>query len=535
MPWTPAIAPLGSLGLSALAAAIPLAVLFGLLAWGRLPGWAPAACAAAAAFLAAVTGWGMPAGPAASASLQGVATALFPIIWIVVSALWVHSLAVASGQFEVIRRSLASITSDRRLQALFIAFAFGAFLEGAAGFGTPVAISAAMLVSLGFEARAAAVLCLLANSAPVAFAAAGIPVAVAAGVSGIDVVTLGRIIGHQVPLLSLIVPFWLCMVLCGWKRSLEVLPALLVAGLLMSLTQLIISQFSGPWTAGILSGIVTLAGLWLFLKVWRPRRTWDFPTSPESPAETQVSPSPQGPAPKVSALAALRAWLPYLLMSVMVLLWSLGPLVPMLHHFDISIAWPGLQGVRFTLALASTPGTAIFLAALISAFLLPGVGLWKALVCLAETVRSLGGTILTVCLVLATAFVMNASGMSVTLGRALAATGALFPLFSPFLGWLGVLVTGSDTSSNALFGSLQRTTADRLGLNPALMVAGNASGGVAGKMVSPQSIAVATASAHLEGQEGRLFRATVGHSLAMTLIIGGIVVLEAYVLPGLAR
>jgi lactate permease len=535
MPWTPAIAPLGSLGLSALAAAIPLAVLFGLLAWGRLPGWAPAACAAAAAFLVAVTGWGMPAGPGLSAGLQGAATGLFPICWIVVSALWVHSLAVASGQFEVIRRSLASITGDRRLQALFIAFAFGAFLEGAAGFGTPVAISAAMLVSLGFEARAAAILCLLANSAPVAFAAAGIPVAVAAGVSGIDAVTLGRIIGHQVPLLSLIVPFWLCVVLCGWKRTLEVLPALLVAGLLMSLTQLLISQFSGPWTAGILSGIVTLAGLWLFLKIWKPRRTWDFPQNGGSLPGEREAPGKQEAAPKISALSALRAWLPYLLMSVMVLLWSLGPLVPLLRHGDISFGWPGLPGVKFNLPLASTPGTAIFLAALISSFILPGVGLRKTFESLVETVRSLGGTILTVCLVLATAFVMNSSGMSVTIGRALAATGSLFPLFSPFLGWLGVLVTGSDTSSNALFGALQRTTADRLGLNPALMVAANASGGVAGKMVSPQSIAVATASAHLEGQEGILFRSTVGHSLAMTLIIGGITVLMAYVLPGLAR
>lgn len=534
MPWSPAIAPLGSIGLSALAAAVPLAVLFGLLAWGRLPGWVPAFAAAAAAFLAAVAVWGMPAGAAVSAGLQGAATALFPIIWIVLSALWVHSLAVASGQFEVIRRSLASITRDRRLQALFIAFAFGAFLEGAAGFGTPVAISAAMLVSLGFEARAAAVLCLIANSSPVAFAAAGIPVAVAAGVSGIDVVTLGRIIGHQVPFLSFIVPFWLTVVLCGWKRTLEVLPALLVAGLLMAVTQLLISQFSGPWTAGILSGIVTLAGLWLFLKVWKPRSTWDFPgrgqdTVPE-PAQALPPDEPRAPA-----LVTLRAWLPYVLMSVLVLLWSLGPLVPLLRHGDLRFAWPGLPGVKFTLPIVSTPGTAIFLAAVASAFILPGVGLRTAVACLGKTVRSLTATILTVCLVLATAFMMNASGMSVTLGGALAATGALFPLFSPFLGWLGVLVTGSDTSSNALFGSLQRTTAERLGLNPALMVAANASGGVAGKMISPQSIAVATASAHLEGQEGWLFRSTVGHSLAMTLIIGGIVMLEAYVLPGLGR
>jgi lactate permease len=531
MPWTPALAPLGSIGLSALAAAFPLVVLFGLLAWGRLPGWTPAGFAAAAALLVAAAGWGMPAGEAVSAALEGAATAIFPIVWIVVSALWVHSLAVASGQFEIIRKSLASITGDRRLQALFIAFAFGAFLEGAAGFGTPVAISAAMLVGLGFEARAAALLCLVANSAPVAFAAAGIPVAVAAGVSGIDVVTLGRIIGHQVPVLSLIVPFWLSVLLCGWKRSLEILPALLVAGLLMSVTQLLISQFSGPWTAGILSGIVTLAGLWLFLRVWKPKESWDFPSATGTRRAAVTATENQ----KVSGLATLRAWTPYLLMSVMVLAWSLGPLVPLLRHGDISFAWPGLPRAKFNLPLASSPGTAIFLAALISSFILPGLGLRKTFTCFAQTVRSLGGTILTVCLVLATAFVMNASGMSVTLGRALAATGAFFPLFSPFLGWLGVLVSGSDTSSNALFGSLQKTTADQLGLNPALMVAANASGGVAGKMVSPQSIAVATASAHLEGQEGWLFRSAVGHSLAMTLIIAGIVVLEAYVLPGIAR
>jgi lactate permease len=538
MTWTPALAPLGSIGLSAVAAAIPLVVLFGLMAWGRLPGWAPAASAALAAFLTAALGWHMPPIPALSAALRGVATAVFPILWIVVSALWVHSLVVASGQFETIRKTLASITEDRRLQVLFIAFAFGAFLEGTAGFGTPVAISAAMLVGLGFEARAAAVLCLIANSCPVAFAAAGVPVAVAAGVSGIDAVTLGRIIGHQVSPLSLVVPLWLSVVLCGWRRSWEVFPALLVAGLLMSITQLLISHFSGPWTAGILSGIVTLAGLWLFLRFWKPRTTWDFPNAAKGLGQRtgKLAAAPAaGSGQKPSALEVLRAWLPYLLMSVLVLLWSLGPLVPLLRRADVSFPWPGLPSTHFTLQIVSTPGTAIFLAALVSALVLPRTGLRRALACLVETVRELWVTILTVCLVLATAFMMNASGMSVTLGSAFAATGALFPLVSPLLGWLGVLVTGSDTSSNALFGALQRTTADRLGMNPALLVAANASGGVAGKMVSPQSIAVATASARIEGQEGSLFRATVGHSLAMVLIIGGIAMLMAYVLPGLAK
>jgi lactate permease len=532
MSWTPALAPLGSIGVSALAAAIPLVVLFGLMAWGRLPGWAPALAAMMVAILAAAAAWGMPPLRAVSAGLQGAATAVFPILWIVVSALWVHSLAVASGQFEVIRATLASVTTDRRLQALFIAFAFGAFLEGAAGFGTPVAITAAMLVSLGFEAQSAAVLCLVANSAPVAFAAAGIPVAVAAGVSGIDVVELGRLIGRQVPLLSLIVPAWLTVMLCGWRRSLEVLPALLVAGLLMALSQFLIAAYSGPWTAGILSGIITMAGLWFFLKLWKPRTTWDFPGR-----EPTAAPAPATAAtgPAAAAGAALLAWMPYLLMSALVLAWSLGPLVPLLKRGDISFPWPGQPGVTFTLPIASTPGTAIFLAGIVCAFLLPGLGPRKALAALGRTVAGLRGTLLTVCLVLATAYTMNASGMSATLGGALAGTGVLFPLFSPLLGWLGVLVTGSDTSSNALFGSLQRTTAERLGLDPGLMVAANASGGVAGKMASPQSIAVAAAAAHLEGREGRLFRSTVGHSLAMALIISVLTMVQAYLLPGMTR
>ena len=485
----------------------------------------PPLLAVVGAFVVAVVAWRMPGVMAASSAFLGIATAVFPILWIVVGALWVHSLAVASGQFDVIRTTLASITGDRRLQALFIAFAFGAFLEGTAGFGTPVAISAAMLVGLGFEARAAAILCLVANSSPVAYAAAGIPVAVAANVSGLDVVHLGAIIGRQVSVLSLIVPVWITVVLCGWKRTWEVLPALLVAGVLMSVTQFLIANFSGPWTAGILSGIVTLAGLWLFLRVWKPRTVWDFPGRAAVPLQ----------APKVGPGAALRAWMPYILMSLMVLLWSIAPVSRLLRIGDLALPWPGLPGVTFSLPLLSTPGTAIVLAGVISAFFLPNLGPGRAVASLGRTVLTLRRTILTVCLVLATAFLMSASGMSTAVGLALAATGAFFPLFAPLLGWLGVLVTGSDTSSNALFGSLQRTTAEKLGLNPALMVAANASGGVAGKMVSPQSIAVATSSAGLEGQEGPLFRATIGHSFAMVLIIGAITLVQAYLLPGLVR
>jgi lactate permease len=505
--------------LSAIVSVFPLVLLVGLLASGRVPGWLAAVCALLSSYAAATLGFAAPPLAALSLGLQGVVTAVFPILWIVVSALWVHALAVASGQFDVIRSTLASITPDRRLQALFIAYAFGAFLEGAAGFGTPVAICAAMLVGLGFPARSAAVICLIANSSPVAFAAAGVPVAVAASVSGLDVMTLGRLIGSQVSILSLVIPLWLTVVLCGWRRSLEVLPALLVAGILMAGSQFLIATFSGPWTAGILSAIVTLAGLWLFLRVWKPRSVWDF----ESAAGGVT-----GAVPRASAGTILRAWAPYLLMSVMVLLWSPAPVKKLLSVGDVSFAWPALGGSRSTLAFLSTPGTAIFISGLLSLAFLPRLGFRRVAASFAQTVKGLRATIATVCLILATAFVMNGSGMSAAIGKVLSATGALFPLFSPVIGWLGVLLTGSDTSSNAVFASLQRTTAERLGLSPSLMVAANASGGVAGKMISPQNIAVATASTKLIGQEGALFRATVWHSVAMALVVGLVTLAQAY-------
>ena len=564
MAWTQAYAPLGSLASSALAAAVPLLVIFALLAWGKLPGWTSALAALIAALALAIGVWRMPPVPAASSALLGVAFAVLPILWIVVSALWVHELCVASGQFDLIRSTLASITSDRRLQALFIAFAFGAFLEGAGGFGTPVAITAAMLVGLGFESRPAATICLLANSSPVAFAAAGVPVAAAAAVSGIDVILLGRIIGRMVTPLTLLVPLWLCVVLCGWRKSMEVLPAIIVAGVLFPGTQLLISTFNGPWTAGLLSAIVTLAGLWLFFRVWKPRRAWDFPgaagksggssatvraglAAPAGPAAS----AGRAPAGSASALSTLRAWAPYLLMSLLVLLWAAGPVRHALQRLDISFAWPLLDGrilrgppvapsvtpyrAVYSFAIFSAPGTAIFIAGLLSMFILPGMGPRKGFACLGRTIASLRGTIATVCFVLATAYVMNFSGMNSSLGLALAATGAFFPLFSPLLGWLGVLLSGSDTSSNALFGSLQRTTAEKLGLSPGLAVAANATGGVAGKMISPQSISVATVSARLPRQEGVILRSTIGHSVAMALIVSAITLILAYLLPALAR
>jgi lactate permease len=531
MPWTQLYAPLASPLASALLAAAPLVVLFALLAWGRFPGWVPGLASTGCALAVALAAWRMPVGPALSSAALGAAFALFPILWIVVAALWIYSLCVESGSFAVIRQTLSSVSSDGRLLALFIAFAFGAFLEGAAGFGTPVAITAAMLVGLGFQPAAAAVVCLLANSSPVAFAAAGVPVEVAAQVSGLDVMAISRIIGRQLPLLSLIVPLWMCVVLCGWKRSMEVLPAILVAGVTLAATQFIVANLAGPWMTGVVSGLATMAALALFLRAWKPRSAWG-PTA--------------AAGPRVSALAAARAWAPFLVMSGMVLLWGTPAVKRLLAPLALSIRWPLLDGLVLKappaaasvqpypavlgFSLLSAPGTAIFLSGLLSIPLLPGLGFRRALACFGRTVKSLRFTILTVCLVLATAFVMNYSGMSAALGLALAGTGALFPVFSPLLGWFGVLLTGSDTSSNALFCSLQRATAERLGMDPVLMVAANTSGGVAGKMVSPQSLSVAAASAGLPRGEGRLFRAVVGHSIAMALLVSALTLLQATVL-----
>ncbi len=566
--------PLGNAALSALVAAAPLLALFVLLATGRAPGWAAALVSTIAALVLAVSAWRMPPAAAISAAAYGIAFAVFPILWIVVAALWVFSLSVESGQFSIIRATLAGMTSDRRLQALFIAFAFGAFLEGTAGFGTPVAITAAMLVGLGFDARYAAAICLIANSAPVAFAAAGVPVAVAAQVSGLDVLAISRVLGRQVPLLSLVVPLWLSVILCGWRRSLEVLPAILVAGLAMAATQFVLASFSGPFLTGVASGLVTTAALALFLLIWKPKRIWDFgagstrggaqrASGSGEPAHRGAAPAagsrgtaedgrthPAAGSPEPAGLPrTIRAWSPFLLMSLLILAWGTGPVKHLLDPLGWQIPWPGLHNAMvkappiassptaypavFGLALASSPGTAIFLAGIVSAFLLPGLGARKALRCLAGTLWSLRSTIATVCLVLATAYIMNYAGMSSSLGLAVTATGILFPLFSPLLGWFGVLLTGSDTSSNALFCGLQRTAAEQLGLNPSLMVAANAAGGVTAKMISPQSIAVATASARLGGQEGWLFRFTVWHSVAMALIVSLITLALAYLSPGL--
>ncbi|SDF19999.1 L-lactate permease [Sporolituus thermophilus] len=546
MTWTQVYNPLGNIGLSALVAAIPLFILLYMLGVRRSKGHHAAIVGVTSAVLLAVLVWGMPPGLAISATLNGAMFGIFPIVWIVVTAIWVYNMTVESGEFEIIKNSLASITDDRRLQALFIAFAFGSFIEGTAGFGTPVAITAAMLVGLGFNPIYAAGICLIANTAPVAFGAIGIPIVVAANVTQLDMMHISQIVGRQLPFLSIIVPLWLVVTMCGWKRAMEVLPAVLVAGICFAGTQFITSNYVNPYLPDITSAVVTIVGLLVFLKVWKPANVWHFPN--EKPAATG------GVKLRYTTGEVFRAWAPYLILAVLVFLWADDKYLKLklsLLNIDkampwFTINWPGLHGLvikaapvvakptpypaQYVINIFSAAGTAIFISGLLSLFIIPNYGFGRAMACFGRTVKQLVYPIFTIAMILGLAYIMNYSGMSSTLGLAFTATGALFPFFSPILGWLGVFLTGSDTSSNALFGSMQKTAAQQIGVDPNLTVAANSSGGVCGKMISPQSISVATAATGLVGEEGTIFRFTLWHSVAMIILMAVLTYLQAYAL-----
>ncbi|MDR1856363.1 MAG: lactate permease LctP family transporter [Desulfovibrio sp.] len=528
---------------SALVAAIPLYILFYMLAIKRTAGHWAAFAGTLAAILLAIFVWKMPAGLAINSTIYGACFGLFPIIWIVITAVWIYNMTVESGEFEIIKNSLASMTDDRRLQAIFIAFAFGSFIEGTAGFGTPVAITAAMLVGLGFKPLYAAGICLIANTAPVAFGAIGIPIFVAGQSSGLDAMHIGKIVGRQLPFLSIIVPIWVSVTMCGFKRSLEVLPALLVAGCCFACTQFLSSNFHGPYLPDILSAMVTIVGLILFLRVWKPKNIFRFEGEPEPTSTTKL---------EYSVKEVLRAWMPYIILAVFVTIWGLQTFkaaVKPIEAFGLGIPWPGLHdaiektvpivkqasayGAKYNFNIISAAGTAIFLAGIIASFIMPGYNIGKAMACFSRTAYQLRFPIVTIATILGLANIMNYSGMSSTLGLAFTKTGAAFPFFAPILGWLGVFLTGSDTSSNALFSNLQATTAQQVGVDEYLMVASNSSGGVTGKMISPQSISVATSATGMVGQEGDLFRFTILHSLAMTLVVCLITYLQAYPLHGM--
>jgi lactate permease len=514
-------------------------MLFYMLAVKRMAGHKAAFAATLTAVILAIAAWGMPVGLALDATLYGAAIGIFPIIWIVITAIWVYNMTVESGEFNIIKNSLAQITEDRRLQAIFIAFAFGSFIEGTAGFGTPVAITAAMLVGLGFNPLYASGICLIANTAPVAFGAIGIPIVVAAQVSGLDMMKISAICGRQLPFLSVIVPLWLSVTMCGFKRTTEILPAVLIAGVCFAGSQFLISNFVGPYLPDIISAVVTIIGLGAFLKVWKPKNIWHFPDEP--PASQRVVES------EFSGGEILRAWMPYIILAIMVFLWGIKPVQNVLNAiFAPTFDWPGLHNMvvkaapivakdtpyaaQFKFNFLSTPGTAILIAGLLSVIFMPKYGYDKAVPCLFRTIKQLKWPIVTIALILGLAYIMNYSGMSSSMGLAFTATGALFPFFAPILGWLGVFLTGSDTSSNALFGSLQKTTAQQIGVDPHLTVAANSSGGVTGKMISPQSISVATAASNMVGKEGDIFRFTLPHSLAMLCFVAVLTLLQAYAL-----
>lgn len=539
MPWHMDIDPMGNLALSALTAALPILFLFWALAVRRMKGHLAAVGATILALAVAVLVYGMPVNLALLATVNGACFGLFPVCWIVVTALFIYNLSVKTGQFEIIKNSLASITDDRRMQALLIAFSFGAFMEGAAGFGTPVAITAAMLAGLGFNPLYAAGLCLLANTAPVAFGAIGIPILVGAQVGGIPDMALSQLVGRTLPFLSVLVPLYLVVLMAGWKRGLEVWPACLVSGASFAIVQYLSSNFIGPLLPDILASLTSIITTVVFLKLRHPKQSWHFPEEQPSPGKETL---------KYGRGQVFRAWAPFIILSLFVCAWGIKPVTAALNQltgtlFDFAVPVAGLDKMVidqagkakpavFNLNILSAAGTAILFAWFFS-IPVTGASARTAFTVAGETLRTLSRPILTIATILGFAYIMNFSGMAITLGTAFAKTSFAFPFFAALLGWLGVFMTGSDTSTNALFGRLQAVTAERIGIDPVITVSANTCGGVCGKMISPQSISVATGATGLVGRESDIFRFTLKHSILLACIVGALHMLWTYVFPGM--
>lgn len=544
--WSQNYDPAGNVWVSALVALIPIIFFFLALTKLRLKGYVAGTITVALSLAVALLFYRMPVANALAAGVYGFFYGLWPIAWIIVAAVFLYKVSVKTGQFDIIRSSILSVTEDQRLQLILVGFCFGAFLEGAAGFGAPVAITAALLVGLGFRPLYAAGLCLIGNTAPVAFGAMGIPVIVAGQVSGVDVMAISQMAGRQLPFMTIIVLFWLMAIMDGWRGVKETWPAVLVGGGSFALVQFLTANYIGPELPDITSAIFALVTLTTFLKFWQPKRIFRFDTEPGAAKIQTTAPI------KLTTGMVIKAWSPFIILTAMVTIWSLKPFkalfasggalsgtvfsipVPMLHNLVQKMApvvsTPTPYGAVYSFNWLSATGTAILIAAVLAILLLrlkPAV----AVRTLGETFRELALPIYSIGMVLAFAFIANYSGLSTTLAMALAHTGKAFAFFSPFLGWVGVFLTGSDTSANALFGALQATTAAQLGLPEVLAVTANTTGGVTGKMISPQSIAIACAAVGLAGKESDLFRFTVKHSLAFLVLIGIICTLQAYVFP----
>ncbi|MGZ4887125.1 MAG: L-lactate permease [Candidatus Aminicenantales bacterium] len=539
MAWHQVYNPLQNALLSSLIAALPIVILLGGLAALRLKAHVAALLGLAAAMLTAIAAFGMPVSMALRTAGLGAAYGLFPIGWIILNVLFLYDLTVAKGHFKVMQDSLTGITRDRRLQLLLIAFSFGAFFEGAAGFGTPVAVTAAILIGLGFSPLSASGLSLIANTAPVAYGALGTPIIALAGVTGLDLKELSAMVGRQLPFFSIIIPFWLIWAFCGFRKMREIWPPLLVAGVSFAIPQYLISNFHGPWLAGVGSAVISMAALVVFLLKWRPRSFYGFGCDGEN----------KTPLPRHSHTAGeiTRAWLPWFVLSVFVFLWGIPQIKALLDGISVvRFPVPGLdklvyrvppvvakdtaEAAVFTFNWLSFTGTGIFAAAVLSGLLMsfkPG----ELLRAYGKTLKRVRFSLFTVAAMLSLGYVTRYSGLDATLGLAFARTGVLYPFFGTLLGWLGVAMTGSDTSSNVLFGSLQKISAGQLGLSPVLMASANSSGGVMGKMIDAQSIVVASTATRWYGHEGEILRYVFFHSLALAVLMGLLVFLQAYVFP----
>ncbi|MDA1535562.1 MULTISPECIES: L-lactate permease [unclassified Bacillus cereus group] len=544
--WTQVYDPFGNIWISAAFALIPIIFFFLALAVFRMKGYVAGFITVVLTILVALFAYKMPFTMAMAATGYGFLYGLWPIAWIIIMSVFLYKISVKTGQFDVIRASVLSITNDHRLLVILIGFSFGAFLEGAAGFGAPVAITAALLAGLGLNPLYAAGLCLIANTAPVAFGAMGIPITVAGQVTGIDPHKIGQMAGHQLPFLSLFVPFFIVFLMDGLKGVRQTWPALLVAGSSFAITQFITATFLGPELPDITSALVSLVSLALFLKVWQPKEIYQ-----SGQANSEAAVTTAASMPKLTLGKVVKAWSPFIVLTVMVVVWSQsffkalfapgGALESLVFKFEI----PGLHNLVMKAEpivnkptpyeailkfdVLSATGTAILIACIISMFILK-MSVKDAVVTFKETLSELKMPILSIGFVLGFAFIANYSGLSSTLALALAGTGGLFPFFSPFLGWIGVFLTGSDTSANALFSNLQAITAQQVGVSEVLLVAANTTGGVTGKMISPQSIAIACAAVGLAGKESDLFRFTVKHSLFFVIIVGIMTYVQAYYL-----
>jgi lactate permease len=545
--WSQVYDPLGNVVLSTLAAALPVAVMLVSLAFLHIKAHIAALLGLAAALLVAIFAYSMPAQTAVAAALYGAANGLLPIGWIILNVIFLYQLTERKGYFKILQESITGITTDRRLQLLLVAFSFGAFFEGAGGFGTPVAVTGAMLIGLGFAPLAASGLSLIANTAPVAFGALGSPLIALAGVTGLDLLQLSGMVGRQLPFFSLLVPFWLIWAFCGFAGMAAIWPAILVAGVTFAVPQYLISNFHGPWLVDVGGSLLSMLCLTLFLKVWKPSVVWlDTAGKLGVPADAG-KPALEPVVHSHSRAAVMKAWLPWLILSVLVFLWGIPQWKKLLDAISVfKFDWPALHKVVekmppvaskptaeaavYTLNWLSATGSGILVAAIISGLVM-GYRVRELFGVYWATLKIMKFSLLTIAAMLALGYTTRYSGLDSTLGLAFANTGVFYPFFGTLLGWLGVALTGSDTASNVLFGGLQKTSATQLGLDPVLMAAANSSGGVMGKMIDAQSIVVASTATKWYGHEGEILRYVFFHSIALACLVGILVTLQAYVYP----